>query len=59
MMAKMSSRDQLLLWTAESTSREDLADEAILFVVAEHRDVVRWTEEFYALVLARVLSPGK
>jgi len=57
-MAKMSSRDQLHLWTDDVVEREDLAEEAILFVAVKHPDVRSWTEQFYALVLERLRITG-
>lgn len=59
MITKMSSREQLLLWTDHVVEREDLAEEAMLFVTTHHSDVERETEQFYALVLERLLIPGK
>lgn len=58
-MAKPTSWEQLLLWTDHVVEREDLAEEAMLFVSSHHSNVERYTEQFYALVLERLLIPGK
>lgn len=58
-MEKMSSRAQLSLWTDHVVEREDLAEEAMLFVMTYHSDVERESEQFYSLVLERLLIPGK
>lgn len=58
-MVKPTSWEQLLLWTDHVVEREDLAEEAMLFVSSHHADVERETEQYYALVLERLLIPGK
>jgi hypothetical protein len=58
-MAKLTSWEQLLLWTAGSAIRQDIAEEAMVFVNYHHLDVERESEQYYSLVLARALGPGK
>lgn len=58
-MVKSTSREQLILWTDHVIEREDLAEEAMLFVSSHHSNVERESEQYYALVLERLLIPGK
>jgi len=60
-VAKMSSRDQLLLWIGDDPLglRANLAAWAEQAVSDIHASVEPGSEQFYALVLAEVLRPGK
>lgn len=55
MMAKMSSRDQLLLWVGGDGPRANLAAWAEQAVSDIHSNVEYGSEQFYSLVLAEVL----
>lgn len=58
-MERLTSWEQLLLWTDHVVEREDLAEEAMLFVTTYHSDVEYESEQYYSLVLERLLIPGK
>jgi hypothetical protein len=53
--ARMSSRDQLLLWTGDDSMRQNVAAYAEQTVCSLHSDVERGSEQFYSLVLAEAL----
>ena len=58
-MERLTSQEQLSLWTDHVVERNDLAEEALLFVEREYPGVERETEQYYSLVLERLLIPGK
>ena len=60
-MAKLTSREQLLLWIGEDPLglRANLTAWAEQAVSDIHANVEWGSEQFYSLVLAEVLRPGK